>query len=263
MVNDLNANGSASPYESRFRFDDGSRLTTTAKNQITTGNFGTMRVPLANGAVTETDGLDLAAQYRRATENCGTFTVYAAATLLFNYEYDDPSIHVNASDPMHPIYGPYTYDGQYTDANNGIGGAQGTLPDYQLNLGLTWEYKDWTYNINARYIPGVDDLGFLHPSVIDNSLDEDGNPNAAHGFTNDGKARSVDSWFSIDMQLAYEIGKTAGRNHWYDGFRFALGCNNITDETPSFISSSFEDNTDKSTYDIRGRFVYFEVSKKF
>ena len=35
------------------------------------------------------------------------------------------------------------------------------------------------------------------------------------------------------------------------------------DNEPPLIASAFEDNTDKSTYDIIGRFIYFEVSKKF
>jgi len=43
----------------------------------------------------------------------------------------------------------------------------------------------------------------------------------------------------------------------------AVGVNNISDNDPPLIASAFADNTDKSTYDIIGRFVYFEVSKKF
>jgi len=50
---------------------------------------------------------------------------------------------------------------------------------------------------------------------------------------------------------------------WYEGTKVTVGVNNITDEAPPLISSSSEDNTDKSSYDIIGRFVYFEVSKKF
>ena len=64
------------------------------------------------------------------------------------------------------------------------------------------------------------------------------------------------------MQLAYEF-KHDRYPTWLKGTRVAIGCNNVTDEDPPFISSSFEDNTDKSTYDILGRFVYFEVTKKF
>jgi outer membrane receptor protein involved in Fe transport len=62
------------------------------------------------------------------------------------------------------------------------------------------------------------------------------------------------------MQLAYEF-KNPGK--WYDRTRFAIGCNNVTDNAPPVIASSFEDNTDKSSYDILGRFVYFQISKKF
>ena len=64
----------------------------------------------------------------------------------------------------------------------------------------------------------------------------------------------------VNMQLAYEF-KQQGA--WYNGTRLAVGCNNITDEKAPLLASSSEDNTDKSTYDIIGRFVYFELSKKF
>ena len=78
-----------------------------------------------------------------------------------------------------------------------------------------------------------------------------------------GKPYTIHEWFSIDVQLAYELGKTKEHKAWYDGTRLAVGCNNITDEEAPLVASSFEDNTDKSTYDIIGRFVYFEVGKKF
>jgi len=39
--------------------------------------------------------------------------------------------------------------------------------------------------------------------------------------------------------------------------------NNVTDEKPPLIASSSEDNTDKSTYDLLGRFFYVQASKKF
>ncbi len=63
------------------------------------------------------------------------------------------------------------------------------------------------------------------------------------------------------MQLAYRFGPKWPK--WLDGARLAVGCNNVTDNAPPLIASSFEDNTDKSSYDILGRFIYFEVSKKF
>ncbi len=69
-------------------------------------------------------------------------------------------------------------------------------------------------------------------------------------------------YYKIDMQLAYTF-KSESKGKWYDGARIAVGVNNIADEKPRLIASSSEDNTDKSSYDILGRFVYIEVSKKF
>ena len=82
-------------------------------------------------------------------------------------------------------------------------------------------------------------------------------------FTLDGKPWTVESWFAIDLQLSYEFGRHQEHKNWYSGTRITVGVNNVTDELPPIISSSSEDNTDKSVYDIIGRFVYFEVSKKF
>jgi hypothetical protein len=65
------------------------------------------------------------------------------------------------------------------------------------------------------------------------------------------------------MQVSYEFGKTKETKDWYDGLRLTLGCNNVTDNMAPFIAGSTEDNTDKATYDIMGRFLYVEVAKKF
>ena len=47
-----------------------------------------------------------------------------------------------------------------------------------------------------------------------------------------------------------------------DGLTLAVGCNNVGNEQPPFISGA-NSNTDLSLYDGLGRFVYFEISKKF
>ena len=85
---------------------------------------------------------------------------------------------------------------------------------------------------------------------------------ASSGFyyTIDGSDWKVNDWYSIDMQLAYEF-KSPGK--WYHQTRFTVGCDNVTDNDPPLIAGAFEDNTDKSAYDIIGRFVYVEISKKF
>jgi iron complex outermembrane receptor protein len=232
IVDDINALGSGSIYAPLFFRADGTKITTPAVNQANDADWGTLNVPLANGAEIETDGLDLGANYRLDANNAGVFNFYANANVLFSYKYSDPVAG-----------GPFEYGGLYSDANNvGIGGEAGTLPDFQINTGVSWDIHDFTLNVNARYIPGVD-VWF------------------GSDFTIDGSEWEVESWYSIDMQLAYRFGEKYGRA--LQGTRLAIGCNNITDNEPPLIASSFEDNTDKSTYDIVGRFIYFEISKKF
>lgn len=242
VANSLNQFGSGSEFAPGFVFNDfRTRLTTTAPNQVTVQNWGSADRPLRNGAKQETDGLDLTLAYDRPTQDWGKFNLWTSANVLFNYKYSDPVIG-----------GPYQYAGQFTDAGP-AGGAQGTLPDYVLTMGLTWEFHNFTYTIAARYIPDVEDKGDLHES-------NHPGPGAVNNFTQSGKVWQVPSWYSIDMQLGYEFKADL---KWYDRFRIAIGVNNLTDEKPVLIASSSEDNTDKATYDILGRFVYVELSKKF
>ncbi len=253
MLNDLNANGSNSRWQPNYFFDDGTQLTTATANQVLSATWGVLNVPLLNGAQSETDGFDLTARYFFATESIGNFDFWANANLVLNYEYQDP---VSG--------GPFSYDGQYTDAANGYAGAQGTLPEYVINAGVIWDTRigenSFGISLNGQYIPEVDDLGSLHPSNLDFELNAD---DGLNDFTISGGAWTVDSYFRLDGQVFYEIGRYRDNKAWYDGTRIALGMNNITDTDPPLIASAFEDNTDKSTYDILGPFVYMTVSKRF
>jgi len=236
-VQSLNALGSASPFAGGFTFADGSRLLTTAPNQVTIGNFNNLVLTNTATAALRTDGLDLSATYEHPTETFGKFTLFGNANVTFNFE-----------EQASPGAKYYHYEGQWT-AN--FGTAQGLIPDYRLNFGLTWDFHDFAYSISAHYIPGVVDLGFEHPQVGDTS----------QGFTINGKPWQVPDYYTIDMQLAYHFGPKFGR--FLKGTTLAVGCNNILDENPPLIASAIEDNTDKGTYDILGRFVYFQITKAF
>jgi TonB dependent receptor len=101
----------------------------------------------------------------------------------------------------------------------------------------------------------VVDEGTLHPS---NGADS-APPN---GYTVDGSAFQVEPFYTLNAQVSY-LFSSKGGNDWYDGTRLAVGCNNLTDRQPSLVTSSSNSNTDASVYDSIGRFVYFEVGKKF
>ncbi len=236
-VNSLNALGVNSPWAPGFTFSDGTRLTTPTAGQVNAGNFGNLLLTNTAAASIRTDGLDLGAAYEHPFEHYGKLTLFGNANVTFNFEEKAGSGQKY-----------YHYEGQWT-AN--FGTAQGLIPDYRLNLGLTWEFCDFTYSILGHYIPGVEDLGFNHPQVAAGS----------QGFTVNGKTWHVSDYYTIDMRLAYHFDQKWGKI--LRGTTVAIGCNNITDSDPPLIASALEDNTDKGTYDIMGRFVYFEISKSF
>ena len=219
-------------------------------DQIIHGEVGNMSIPTLPGAAQKTAGIDLSANYELPTENWGKFNFWCNANVLLNFEFKNgPQFPFNQPDNQQFL----SYKGEFTDPNY-IGQGFGTLPDYQITPGVTWNFHDFTYTVSARYIPGVLDPGDNHP-FEGGSLNGTGN-----GATIDGTSFHVSSWYSIDMQLAYEF-KNPGK--WYDRTRLAVGCNNVTDHHAPLIAASTEDHTDKSTYDVLGRFIYFEIAKKF
>jgi iron complex outermembrane receptor protein len=113
----LNALGSASPYAPGFLFADGSKLTSTATNQVNTTNFGTISVPYNPAGEQWTDGLDLSASYDFKTDSIGAFDVGVAANVLFNYKW-----RATTSSPY------YQYARIFTDSTEGLGGWEGLLP---------------------------------------------------------------------------------------------------------------------------------------
>jgi iron complex outermembrane receptor protein len=246
IAQDLNAHGTSSVFYNNpalhgnpIYVDANGNPYGPSTGPITDANFNYMNIPLIPGGAIRTEGLDFGANYKLVTQNAGTVNLFANANLLFTWQ-----ARLDASSPW------LNYKGQYTDVNV-VSAAQGLIPDYNINTGFTWSFCNFDYTVIAHYIPSVTDLGDMHPSV----------GSSVNDFTVNGKAFQVSDYYKLDMQLAYNFRK--GGHKWYENARVAIGCNNITDVQPPLIASSSEDNTDKSTYDILGRFVYMEFSKKF
>ncbi|HEX4120246.1 MAG TPA: TonB-dependent receptor [Verrucomicrobiae bacterium] len=241
-LNSLNTLGSASPYAPGYVFSSGAPLTSTKPNQVVNATFGSLTLPVTDSEAVRTDGLDMSLRYIRPVPgNWGFVTLTGNANWTDAYEVQ--------SSPGQPFY---RYEGQGT---YGFGTAQGIIPNYTLNASISWDYKNFDYTIRAHFIPGEVIPGLLFPSVY--------SPGATQGSTVSGQAQRVADYYTLDMQMSYEFGKGHPLRTWYDGLRLTAGCDNITDVQAPLIAGGPEDYTDKNVYDVLGRFVYFEVSKKF
>lgn len=236
----LNALGSASPYAKGYAFSDGASLTTTAPNQVVNSTFGTLTIPVTDSEAVRTDGLDLTLRYTHPVpDGWGQVTLTGNANWVNEYD-----VQAAPGQPYYHYEGQGTYD---------FGTAQGIIPNYTVNSSLAWAYRNFSYIVSAHFIPGEVIPGNLFPSIGLTS----------QGSTVNGLAQQVGDYYTIDMQVSYEFGKGHPIMSWYDGLALTVGCNNITDNQAPLIAGGPEDYTDKNVYDILGRFLYFEVSKKF
>lgn len=92
-----------------------------------------------------------------------------------------------------------------------------------------WMYKDFEIGFFANYTD----------SYLDDKLVAD---------------RKIDSYLTFDLQASY--------NFPYQ-IRATVGCLNVTDEVPPLVLAAFADSYDRDLHDLRQRFWYVQVSKRF
>ena len=72
----------------------------------------------------------------------------------------------------------------------------------------------------------------------------------------DGKEKNV-------MPVSTATYSECGWRAWLNGTTVTLGIQNVFDSDPPFVAGSFENNYDESIADVRGRFWYFQLKKRF
>jgi iron complex outermembrane receptor protein len=247
IVDSINQLGPASPYAKDFH----SVTPLTGPDQAYDANFISLDTfPSTTASFQKTQGIDMNLNYVLPWQQYGVFTIGASATYLIDYySQDSPN-------------GQFTnYAGTFSDPNYVGGGAQGLLPKYQVNPYFEYTWGGFDYNLSCQFIPRINDLGDINGENSINSGTAKGNP------------YKVDSYSEFDTSASYEFGKPTenevgagsltSSGHWYDTTKFTVGVNNFMDASPPLVPSSVEDNTAKGTYDIIGRFVFFQLSKKF
>ena len=110
----------------------------------------------------------------------------------------------------------------------------GMFAELRSNITVDWSMDDWGATVTGRYIDSVTET--------------------ESGWWTDPFDRKVDSNFTVDFQGNYQASENVN---------LVLGVNNVFDEEPPFVFSAFGANTDVTTYDVIGRFIYARATLTF
>ena len=84
-------------------------------------------------------------------------------------------------------------------------------------------------------------------------LAKDGGKNVK---TQDGKEKNI-------LPVSTAEYNPCGSRAWLNGTTITVGMQNVFDEDPPFVAGAFENNFDESLADIKGRFWYLQLKKRF
>jgi outer membrane receptor protein involved in Fe transport len=101
---------------------------------------------------------------------------------------------------------------------------------------LAYEWKRWNAAIAWNYVDGYDE-------DVNQSNYEDPD------------IRKVSAYNTFDLRIGYKVPRVE--------VDLAFGINNVFNEKPPLVQSSFENNYDRSVGDIRGRMWFVSASKTF
>jgi outer membrane receptor protein involved in Fe transport len=116
--------------------------------------------------------------------------------------------------------------------------------DWKANLGVSWALDRLSASTNARWINGFKECE-------KNSCQVD-NPSAPAPIF-----RQVESYYTLDANVAYNLETTAGDS------TLQVGVNNLLDRAPAKVFNGFLANSDATTYDYMGRYFYMRLTHSF
>jgi iron complex outermembrane receptor protein len=116
----------------------------------------------------------------------------------------------------------------------------GTITKWRAVAGLDWERNALSTTMRVRYIPSYDDT--------------------RNGVRN---GRRVGAQTFLDLQAAVDLGELASGSPLLHGVELAAGASNLLDEQPDFAEVAGIQGYDTSQGDLKGRFWYLRLGKKF
>ncbi len=126
-----------------------------------------------------------------------------------------------------PGAGTIDYLGRYWGGGASLGNYG--FPEWKAATSLTWELDRYSAALSWNYVDG-----YKEQEISD---------------------RQVESYQTVDIHVGYKI-------HWIDA-QLNVGVNNVFDEAPPLVQSSFENQYDRAIADVRQRMYFMSLSKKF
>jgi hypothetical protein len=122
-----------------------------------------------------------------------------------------------------------------------VANSQGSVVRWRAVAGLAWSRQALSALANARYVPAYDDVDTLGHRT----------------------GRSVEAQMLLDAQIAFDLSEVANEESMWRGFEIRAGAFNLLDEEPPFAEVGAFAGYDGSQSDLRQRFWYLKLSKRF
>jgi len=123
----------------------------------------------------------------------------------------------------------------------GVADPQGSITRWKAVARLNWNRGPFGISGAIRYTPSYDDVEVFGPR----------------------NGRRIDSQSVIDLQLALDLGKVALQGTPWSDFEIRAGALNLFDVQPPFAEVGWLAGFDASQADLRQRFWYLKLAKKF
>ncbi|MGE5049111.1 MAG: TonB-dependent receptor plug domain-containing protein [Deltaproteobacteria bacterium] len=133
----------------------------------------------------------------------------------------------------------------------------GALPEFKATAGLTWSQGRLMAGVVGRYVGGFTECA----NPTDSTSAQGGFCTLQDPVTGKREmnplSRRVKAYAQFDLNAGYSLPTTFGTT------TFFAGISNLFNQSPPYIYSAALANSDPSTYDYVGRFVYGRVTHKF
>ncbi len=124
----------------------------------------------------------------------------------------------------------------------GAANLQGTVPRWRAVASIGWSWQGFGLSSAVRHVPSYDDVA---------------------AFLGRRNGRKVDSQTIVDAQLSLDLGDMVGQHSPWNGFEIRAGALNLFNAEPPFAAALGPTGFDHSQADLKQRFAYVKIAKKF